>query len=124
MARNDQQSLTDAVGRLVTKVGQAVEHKTEQMGISAACYAARRFVDLQRGRTSDVDAAPMKLAQWVMMKPGGRAERYLDHFLAGSGAPEYFEAHELLASEKLVRLRVETEINRKRLGIRVGTEKA
>jgi hypothetical protein len=95
----------------------------EKAGISLGCYAAQKYVELQGKGKSDGDAAALKLASWVTMKPGGRAEKYLNHFLDGSGTAEHFETADLLASEKEIRKRVYSEIQRKRLGIRVGTEK-
>src|SRR4030081_3253057 len=106
------------------KLGKAAKHISEKEAVSLGCYAAHQYVKLHGKGKSDGDPAALKLASWITMKPGGRAEKYLNHFLDGRGTAEQFETADLLASEKEIRKRVYTEIQRKRLGIRVGTERA
>lgn len=105
------------------KLGAIVGHKVEAASISAAAILAEKYVTWKTGSKSDGDAAALNLAKTIMMKPNGRAAEYLDHFLKGSGETKTFEAAHLLAAEPGIRSRVYSEILRKDLGIKVGSER-
>ena len=78
----------------------------------------------------DVDSSPdardrffLELAKRIRMEPGGRAEEYLDHFLLGSGKSKNFDIGELIASDKGVSNRLQSEVVRRVLNIRTIREK-
>jgi hypothetical protein len=98
---------------LMGKLAKAGNHLARKAPISLACALTEKYLEL-RGRSQDQrDKSALELAKWVTMKPGGRAEKYLNHFLGGSGNPVEFTMKDLLSEDSLVSTRVEMELLRK-----------
>ena len=64
----------------------------------------------------------LKLAIRIRMQPGGRAEEYLNHFLSGDGSPKYFDIGDLIATDKGVANRLQSEVVRRVLKIKTVRE--
>jgi hypothetical protein len=95
------------------QLGNFIAHQAKKAPISAACKLTEAYIALKGGSREQADQTALQLAQFITMKPNGRAAKYLDHFLRGSGEPITFEMKELLAQDSLIRSRVELEIMRK-----------
>lgn len=96
--------------------------------IAALQAAGEKYADIVTGIQSSNDSPDeknrkiMELAKKLTMKPGGRAEEYLDHFLDGSGNDKHFMIQTLIAEDSAVSTRLATECVRRCLGLKTWRE--
>lgn len=76
-----------------------VDRKTLEILIKTVCSATP-------------DRWTLEVAQWATMRPGGKAEEFLQHYLRGSGLEKPVSVHQLLQEDSGVRRTVEEEIRR------------
>ena len=77
----------------------AVDRKTLEILIKTVCSATP-------------DRWTLEVAQWATMRPGGKAEEFLKHYLRGTGLDKAVSIHQLLQEDSGVRRTVEEEIKR------------
>jgi len=79
--------------------------------VNSACLAIKTTGTLSGHTGSWGDNQILETARIKTMKPGGRAEAYLNHYRQGSGADVYFSVKQLMEEDKGVRAHVTRKIN-------------
>ncbi|TWD53357.1 hypothetical protein FB480_104178 [Agrobacterium vitis] len=79
--------------------------------VSTACSLVRALGVVTGHNETWSDLQIMNLAKKFAMKPGGRAEAFLNHYLNGSGTDEVFSMKALLDEDTGVRSKIFREIN-------------
>jgi hypothetical protein len=81
--------------------------------IELVCDAVDSYAKNEGMNRDMSDLLVLELAKFIKMKPGGRAARYLDHFLFGDGSRMEFECATLIREDAGVRERVRSEIRQR-----------
>ncbi|MFT4134173.1 hypothetical protein [Labrys sp. (in: a-proteobacteria)] len=87
------------------------ETSNSKTAIDLACSSVRLRGKLTGHNETWSDLKIMTLAKEQKMRPGGRAQQYLDHYLQGSGTPMPFSVRTLLNEDPGVRGCIFREVN-------------